>query len=279
MSSSTELKGEESIEDVEEEETTDPEASLTNRGLSKKDIPPVRKKAFLAEFLAAFLLIISGVGSIWVSALMEDDELQTARLLYIGVVYGMAYTSLLYALSSTNNVRNINPAVTLALLLTRRQTPTQCLVNWSAQILGTLFGGLLLPYCLPNRKLRPYELLEDSTTFQQFTMDFICSFVTTFFIIITCFGQPTTLETDVNRKRDASERQPQTVHELNCIICGGSILVCATIGSAVSGEFMNPFFTLCLWVYTKKLRIAALFSPLAGSVLAWLVRSVIHTNF
>jgi len=272
-----------SDEEVDRDEDKE-EASLTKSPsrASKSDDTPT-EKIFLAEFIAALLLTICGVGSIWISALLEDDELQTSRLVFIGLVYGMVYTSLMYALSSTNNVRNINPAITLTLLFTRRQTFKQCLLLWAAQILGTLLGGLILPCTLPkNRTLNPYELLEDSTTFQQFFMDFMCSFLSTFVIIITCFDQPLNkpivVETDVTRKRDASEKQPQTVHELNCIICGGTIFVCATIGSGISGGFMNPCFTVCLWAYTYKLKVAALFSPLVGSLMAFLVRGSIHIS-
>ena len=103
---------------------------------------PSLSRRCAAELIGTALLIIFGPGSV-VAALTVGDTLDYAGLGVVALSFGLVVAIVIYAFGSTSGA-HINPAVTVALALTRRFPWREVGPYVVAQLLGSLLGGLLV---------------------------------------------------------------------------------------------------------------------------------------
>jgi aquaporin Z len=90
----------------------------------------------VAEFVGTAVLMLVGPGS----AILAADKIGP---LGVSLAFGFALLAMAYAVGHVSGC-HINPAVTLAFLLTKKITQAQAVYYWLAQFAGATLGGLLL---------------------------------------------------------------------------------------------------------------------------------------
>jgi aquaporin Z len=94
----------------------------------------VRKWA--AELIGTFVLVFGGVGS----AVLAGDEI---GFLGVSFAFGLALLAMAYAIGPVSGC-HINPAVTLAMFLTRKTPPRDAVAYVVAQIVGAILAAAVL---------------------------------------------------------------------------------------------------------------------------------------
>lgn len=97
-------------------------------------------KGAFAEFLALFLFVFIGVGSVMSYEKIHAGDMDAAGLLVIAIAHGLAIAVLV---SATANISggHINPAVSLGLALAGKITVIRLVLYWIAQLLGAAAGN------------------------------------------------------------------------------------------------------------------------------------------
>src|SRR5687767_3101098 len=95
-----------------------------------------RMRLCASELIGTFVLVLIGVGS--VSASLRS--VQGADLLGIAAAFGLAVAVVVAATGHISGA-HINPAVTLALLVTRKIRPADAVLYWVAQLLGAVLAA------------------------------------------------------------------------------------------------------------------------------------------
>ena len=103
------------------------------------------KRNFIAEFVGTFALVFVGGASI----MMVVHTSNNAGLLQVALAHGLI---LALMVSATMNVSggHLNPAVTTALLVARRISPTTAGVHIVAQLVGAVVAAYLLKMTMPG---------------------------------------------------------------------------------------------------------------------------------
>lgn len=99
-------------------------------------MPPSLIRSVAAEFLGTALLVLIAVGSAVVG-------LETIGATGVALAFGLTLLALAYALGPISGC-HINPAVTLAVLLSRGMTATEAAYYWAAQLAGGIVGAAVL---------------------------------------------------------------------------------------------------------------------------------------
>lgn len=106
------------------------------------------QRAVIAEFLGTLFFVFIGTGAV-VAALAITGGVDASALIVISVAHGLA---ILVAVAWTANISggHINPAVTLAMLVTQKIRPVLGIAYIVAQFAGAAVGSLLLKAAIPN---------------------------------------------------------------------------------------------------------------------------------
>jgi len=94
---------------------------------------------FVGEFIGAFILVLFGCGSVLVSTVFGT----ASGLFQIGIVWGIGVTLAIYATRHLS-CAHLNPAVTLAMAVTKRMNLRKVPTYLCAQFLGAFVAGLVL---------------------------------------------------------------------------------------------------------------------------------------
>jgi aquaporin Z len=92
-------------------------------------------RIFAAEFVGTAVLVLCGPGA----AILAPE----IGLLGISLAFGFALLIMAYVVGHVTGC-NINPAVTLGMLLTRKLTLRAAVYYWVAQVLGGIFGAAIV---------------------------------------------------------------------------------------------------------------------------------------
>jgi MIP family channel proteins len=103
------------------------------------------KRYFIAEFIGTFALVFVGGGAI----MMAQHTNSTAGLLQVALAHGVILAIMVSAFMNVSG-GHFNPAVTTALLVARRITPTVAGVNIVAQLLGAVAAAYALKLSMPS---------------------------------------------------------------------------------------------------------------------------------
>ena len=98
-------------------------------------------RVFAAEVVGTAVLMLGGPGS----AILAGDRIGT---LGIAFAFGFSLLVMAYAIGHVTGC-NINPAVTLGMVLTRKLTWAQAVFYWVGQFVGAAIGGLVI-YAIAN---------------------------------------------------------------------------------------------------------------------------------
>lgn len=108
-------------------------------------------KEFKGETLGTFLLVLFGCGSVAVSVLFNAHQ----GLMQIAMVWGIGVTLSIY-LTRHLSCAHLNPAVTLAMVLSKRMSARKIPVYVTAQFLGAFLAGLAI-YILFSPSITAFE--------------------------------------------------------------------------------------------------------------------------
>ncbi|MBI4234504.1 MAG: MIP family channel protein [Chloroflexi bacterium] len=106
-------------------------------------------RAGLAEFLATLLFVFLGAGTVVVTGMLGTGDMTAARLLAIAIGHGLAI-ALLVAATAKISGGHINPAVTVAALVTGKIGVARGILYIIAQLVGAIVGALLLRFIVPG---------------------------------------------------------------------------------------------------------------------------------
>lgn len=109
------------------------------------------KREFLGEFLGTFLMVLFGCGSVAVSVLFNSHQ----GLFQIAVIWGLSIGLAIYATRSLS-CAHFNPAVTLAMVASKRMRASKVPLYVGGQFLGALLAGYLI-YLFFEPSIAAYE--------------------------------------------------------------------------------------------------------------------------
>jgi MIP family channel proteins len=142
------------------------------------------RKNFIAEFVGTFALVFIGGGAI----MMVQQTSNASGLLQVALAHGLI---LALMVSATMNVSGgqLNPALTLGLLVGRRITPTLAGVHIVAQLLGAVTAAWALKMTMPDALFTAAQgggqsISLDVTATQAIVLEAIA----TFFLMFVVYG-------------------------------------------------------------------------------------------
>jgi MIP family channel proteins len=204
-----------------------------------------------AEALGAFALVFFGAG-----AIMVDAEGGGLGQLGIAVAFGLAITTMIYALGHVSGA-HFNPAVSFGFALTRHFPWGRVLGYWAAQVAGAVAAALLLRASLGDVANVGATLPSGSDR-----QAFLWEVVLTFFLMLVIMAVAT---------------DTRAVGEAAALAVGGTVALCALVGGPVSGASMNPARSLGpalasgefdgLWIYLLAPPVGAALGALAYQLL------------
>lgn len=202
-------------------------------------------KKYVAELLGTFALVFCGTGAIVI------NEVSNGAVTHVGVAitFGLVVMSMIYALGEISGA-HLNPAVSIAFVLSGRFPLKQVFPYIGAQVAGAILASLVLQYLFPSNELLGTTLPAGSDR-----QSFILEMILTFFLMLT-----------IMNVAHGSKEQGMFAG----LAIGSVILLEAMFAGPICGASMNPARSLApalvsghlqhLWVY--------LTATIAGAALA-----------
>jgi len=178
----------------------------------------------LAEFVATFLFIFIGCGSVVASGIAAGGTLDSGRLVAIALGHGFAIALLVYGTAKISG-GYINPAVTFAAVVTKQITVTKGAMFVVLQLAGAVLGAVVLSVVVPDAvegNLGAHALGAGVSAW----MGLIAEIVLTFVLVFTVFA------TAMNPKKNMGNLAPLAI--------GLSILVIHLVAVPLTGAGVNP---------------------------------------
>lgn len=142
------------------------------------------KKNFIAEFVGTFALVFVGGGAI----MMVQHTNNNAGLLPIALAHGLILAMMVSAFMNVSGA-HFNPAVTTALLVARRITPTVAGVHIVAQLIGGVVAALALKMTMPSAVFAATQAGGQSIALEiTATQAIILEAIATFFLVNVIYG-------------------------------------------------------------------------------------------
>ncbi|KAA6331458.1 Glycerol uptake facilitator protein [termite gut metagenome] len=117
----------------------------------------MKAKEFIGEALGTFILVLFGCGCVAVAVLFGEYN----SIFQIGFVWGIGVTLGIYLTRHLSNA-HLNPAVTLAMVLSKRMKAGKIPVYLSGQFFGAFLAGLAV-FLLFSSSIEAYESLHQIT--------------------------------------------------------------------------------------------------------------------
>jgi len=111
----------------------------------------IKKREVLGELLGTFVMVLFGIGSVAVTILFDGYQ----SILQIALAWGIAVTLAIYLTRHLSNA-HLNPAVTIAMVVSKRMPANKIVPYILAQFLGAFCAGLVL-YLLFNPSIVAFE--------------------------------------------------------------------------------------------------------------------------
>ncbi|XP_052815128.1 aquaporin AQPAn.G-like isoform X2 [Mya arenaria] len=209
-------------------------------------------KAVFAEFIGTFILVLTAIGSTvqgW-----HDDPLDVVQ---IALSFGLCVATSVWIVGHVSG-GHINPAVTCAMLITRRVSLIRAIMFIIAQCLGSIAGAGLLKALTPSAQwggLGTTTLNEGMTP----AMGFGVECFITMFLVLTVFAACDTKRTDLGGSFPLSIGFSVTMGHLWAVeYCGSSMNPARSLGPAVVMDIWDDH-----WLYWV--------GPITGGVIAGLI--------
>ena len=138
---------------------------------------------FMAEFIGTFALVFVGGGAIVTSPMLQAQ----AAVVNIALAHGLILAIMVTATMRISG--HLNPAVTMAFLVTRRIEAMMAVVYWIAQITGAIAAAYALKALYPAQivaatRLGGQSISADINLIQAISLEAIA----TFFLVFAVFG-------------------------------------------------------------------------------------------
>ena len=179
-------------------------------------------RAALAELIATMLFVFVGAGAV-VSSGMLGAGLDAARLVAIALAHGLAIAIMVAATAHISG-GHINPAVTVAMLVTRKIGLAKGVMYVVAQLIGAAIGALLLAAVIPDAAeggLGAHALGNGVVVGAGLTIEIVLTFVLVFVVFATA----------------VDSRGPNVIAPL---AIGLAVLVIHLIAVPLTGASVNP---------------------------------------
>ena len=177
-------------------------------------------KRYLAEFISTFSLVFVATGA------MATNNMSNGSLGLIGIAIssGLIVMSMVYATKHISGA-HINPAVTIAMFITRRMNITDSISYIIAQISGAIIASLLIlsifPSAITDFNLGATTLASDVNA----TSGTMIEAILTFILVFTIFGSA------------IDKRAPNGSAGF---AIGTAVMLAILIGGPITGASMNP---------------------------------------
>lgn len=227
----------------------------------------VNPRAWLAEAIATYALVFFGPLAIILSVAYFGSVLTIPALVVISLAHGAAIGLMVYTFGHVSGA-HINPAVTIAMLVTKRINIKDGIAYIVFQIIGAIVAAATLKAILPvlgdkvhfGTQGGPSVILNNSAI-SGFTVEAIL----TFFLVTVIFM------TAVHKKAPAG---------MYGLAIGGMIFLIHLVGVPLTGASVNPARTLgpaiisgywdYHWIYWA--------GPIVGAIIAGLVMNYIFVK-
>ncbi len=227
----------------------------------------VNGRAWFAESIATFCLVFFGPLSVVMAAAAFGTGLSIEGIIMISIGHGAAIGLMVYAFGHVSGA-HINPAVTIAMLVTRRIGIKDGIGYIVFQIIGAIIAAFSLKTILPDLGAKvnygtqggPSALLNNSAM-----SGFAVELILTFFLVTVIFM------TAVHKKAAVG---------MHGLAIGGMIFLLHLVGVPLTGASMNPARTLgpaiasgywdFHWIYWA--------GPIIGAVIAGLIMNYVFVK-
>ena len=208
-------------------------------------------KKYIAEFIGTMVLVLFGTGIAVLSG---------GNLLVTSLAFGLSIVAMAYVIGDVSGC-HLNPAVSLAMLLQKKQTPKDFCFYVLAQVLGALAGTTILFAILSETNMGTITLGANgfgdlSTTNISLLGALITEVVLTFVFIYTILG----VTSDEKYSKVAG------------IVIGLTLTFVHLLGIPLTGTSVNPARSLAPAIFTGGLAFQQVWlfivAPLVGSVIA-----------
>ena len=177
-------------------------------------------KPLIAELVGTFAFVFLGAGSIITNTLTQG----TLGILGIALAHGLTLSIMITVFAATSG-GHLNPAVTIAMLVTRRIAPLLGLLYIVAQLVGATLAGLLLRAVFPQAVWQVAELgTQMLAPGVSFGTGVLVEAVLAFFLLLAVFGTAV---------------DPRHV-QIGGFGIGLTVAVDILLGAALTGASMNP---------------------------------------
>lgn len=247
--------------DSQNENNTKHEKSKTNKGIcytirmatSLEDIRSlIFWKAIFAEFLGTLLLVLIGTGSC-----IQDWQSDHLDIVQIALSFGLTVATIVWIIGHISG-GHINPAVTCAMLITRKISIIRAMLFLVAQLVGAIVGSALLKEFTPEEMRGPLgatTLAKDVTEAMAVGIEFFITFA----LVLTVFASCDSKRTDIKGSFPLSIGLSITMAHLWAVeYTGSSMNTARSFGPAVVMNIWKSH-----WVYWV--------GPLCGGMIAGLL--------
>ncbi|MBR0513485.1 MAG: MIP family channel protein [Clostridia bacterium] len=204
-------------------------------------------KKYAAEFIGTFVLVLFACG---VAGQICDGS--TSGLIGTALAFGLVIVAMAYSIGNVSGC-HINPAVSIAMLVSKKISLKDFCGYIVAQFLGATAGAALL-YAIvgDSTKLGANGLFQDNIW-----LSFIIEVILTFVFVIAILGV-------------TSKSENGSVAGL---VIGGALVLVHLLGISFTGTSVNPARTFgpALFAGTLSTYWVFLLAPLVGGILAALV--------
>lgn len=184
---------------------------------------PDALKGALAEFIALFLFVFVGVGSVMsYEKLHPLGDLDAAGLVVIAAAHGFALAVLVAATANISG-GHVNPAVSLGLALAGKITIIRLVLYWVAQLLGAVAGAWVLKVVTTGEVLARHAIGVGMSPWAAMLMEIVLTFTLVFVVFAT-----------------AVDPKKGTVGVIAPLAIGFTVLAQIFVGAPFSGASMNP---------------------------------------
>lgn len=185
----------------------------------------VNPRAWLAESIATFALVLFGPMSVTISVIILELELSLLAVLVISFAHGAVIAIMVHSFIRISGA-HINPAITIPMMITKRIGISDGLAYIAFQIIGSILGALAHKAILPQGEAigwgvhKPRELLGYDPI-----ATLLVEMILTFFLVMVVFAVV------VHQKAPAGWAG---------FTIGGMIFLAHIVGYPLTGASLNP---------------------------------------
>ncbi|MBJ7347159.1 MAG: MIP family channel protein [Thermoleophilaceae bacterium] len=181
----------------------------------RSDSPPLARRAF-AELIAAFFLVFAGCGAIVANA-NGDGSLGAVG---VSLAFGLVIAAGVWSTGHLSGA-HINPAVTLAFVLTRHFPTRDALAYIPAQVVGACAGAFLLLFLWPAEPAMLGATVPSIAVGKALIYEIVMTTILMFVIM-------------------AVATDARAVGAAAAVAIGGAVALDALFGGSSTGASMNP---------------------------------------